>query len=156
MWPAIATLGAGALSFLGQRHANTAMQQSIRDQMSFQERMRSSQYQASMADMRAAGLNPILAYKQGGAGTPSGASGTPQNEFASAVAIRQDMANIAFTKAQTALTLANARSVEAGLPKKELVGEGYSTARHIWEDVKAGWKGEFQPKNVKIDEDRYF
>lgn len=42
----------------------------------WQEQMSNTAYQRTIEDMRKAGINPILAYQQGGASTPGGAQGT--------------------------------------------------------------------------------
>lgn len=47
---------------------------SMEAQNAFQQAMASTQYQRAMADMRAAGLNPILAYQRGGNASPAGGS----------------------------------------------------------------------------------
>jgi hypothetical protein len=73
-----AIIGAGASAF-GQSSANRTNRRIAREQMRFQERMSSTAYQRAMDDMRTAGLNPMLAYTQGGASTPTGASANMQN-----------------------------------------------------------------------------
>ncbi len=62
----------GAASLIGQERANIANVGLSREQMAFQERMSSTAWQRAVDDMKLAGINPMLAYQQGGASSPGG------------------------------------------------------------------------------------
>lgn len=80
----VGELGGLAMQAHGQHKTNRMNLAIAREQMAFQERMSSTAYQRAMADMKAAGLNPMLAYQQGGASTPAGSSSRMENVYGGA------------------------------------------------------------------------
>lgn len=69
----------GIGTYQGAVAANEANAEQAEKQIRFQERMSNSAYQRASEDMAAAGLNPMLAYSQGGASAPQGVSAQMSN-----------------------------------------------------------------------------
>lgn len=137
---------------------NSQQMAQSREQMQFQERMSNTAYQRATADMRASGINPMLAYMQGGASSPAGAQANITDMIGPAVASAQHArrltGEIGLLQADKALrekeatilerrdvreadmnaTMigkldAETRSIEASNPKKEFFGDIWNFLR---------------------------
>lgn len=117
-WPAIiGGIIGGGLSYLGAREANKETAKSVSNQMAFQERMSNTAHQRQVKDLRAAGLNPILSVRLGGASTPSGASYVARNALGEGVQGFNQVSNAVSTArtaaSQVGLNQATIRKIDA-------------------------------------------
>lgn len=116
-------LASGAMGLIGGAMQNSAAAaaadkqmdyqwRSDTRQMEFQKESAQNSYRWAMDDMARSGLNPILAYKQGGASALSGASSagssyTPQNVGSAAVSAATSGATTALAASRNQAELAN-------------------------------------------------
>lgn len=87
-WETIASIGLGALGSAGTAATNRANARMAREQMQFQERMSNTSVQRAVADYKAAGLNPALAYGHQ-ASSPGGSTATMQDPVSSGISTAQ-------------------------------------------------------------------
>lgn len=98
----------GGMQMYGQSATNAANAQQAQKQMDFQADQTGTSYQRGVADMKAAGLNPMLAYSQGGASSGAGASAIMGNEVGAA-------ASSALQATQTMQSIDNMRAQERNI-----------------------------------------
>jgi hypothetical protein len=86
IWDGIGSaLTSGLMSFFGGERRNEAQAEQAAQANAFSAQQFASRYQTTVKDMAAAGLNPMLAYSQGGGSPPSGQQAQMQDTVTPAV-----------------------------------------------------------------------
>lgn len=102
----------GIFGSSAQKKANQANIRLQREQQAWEERMSNTAWARGIADMKSAGINPMLAVSQGGASTPNVSAATVQPEDALSRSVTS-AGNKAFTMLQLEKSVADIRYTNA-------------------------------------------
>ena len=120
----------GGASLLGGIFSNNQNRQAAESAQQFSAQQYATRYQTQVADMKAAGLNPMLAYQQSPGSSPQGVSYQTQNPAAGAASAYQSVKAGQVSPSQVKLNEASAGQAAANA---DLAQE---TARKTIEDTK--------------------
>jgi hypothetical protein len=111
--PAASAVAAGA-SLFGGMQSNASSAHQARQMMEFQRQMSNTQWQRGVADMKAAGINPMLSFMEGGASAPQGAMASQSDVVTPAVnsALMRDRFQLDNDVAESTITANNASAAK--------------------------------------------
>lgn len=160
--PGVGDIFGPVLGYIGQRQANDAnkdiahnanvmAQANAREQMQFQERMSNTAHAREVADLKNAGLNPILSVNAG-ASSPNGAAGgtttgAPQQNTMSGIvstALEMKQMRMAVAKQEKELALMTSQKkkldvdtavASKGVPAADLTNRAYKLMQPLIEKI---------------------
>jgi hypothetical protein len=134
MDPVTASLVVGGMQAIGGHMQQASANAAARRQMEFQQQASDTAYRRQVADLKAAGINPMLVSKLGGASTPAGAMPQAFNVVGSAGQSALDAYSSATSAKKTQMDTAVAEEQAVLTRKQAWVAE--NTAKKILFEIR--------------------
>ena len=121
----------GFLGYKGQKDTNVASAQQAQKQMDFQREMSNTAVQRRMADLKKAGINPIIAGSKE-ASSPAGQQAPVGNKAQAALALATSAANVSNIKANTNFKNAQTKMISPPAEIGESVGSLFQNIKEAY------------------------
>lgn len=145
----IGSLAGGLFDMFGASDQNATQERVAKEQMDFQERMSNTAHTREVADLKNAGLNPILSAKLGGASSPAGAMPNIVNTMSGMANSARDVAGkmqanalagqqVENAKLQNDLLAEQVRQLKISNARSGLLTPGYDAAGKVIKNIVTG------------------